>query len=438
MMVAAADASKADRLDRPDRSAGENAVIGSGSRFGLTLFALFLVSCFAQIDRMLPFILAESIKEELSLSDTQIGLITGVAFAICYTFLSLPLARASDRGSPRLVLIACMLVWSGMTALGGMATSFLFLAFTRFGVALGEAGAVPAGHALIARRIAPERRGLAIGIFSMGIPLGTMAGFAIGGAINDALGWRVALVGAGALGGVIALFAMRIAGPTPPLERAAASVQPFLRSSLKLLTSPPFRWLFVGAITAGFAAAPFYAFTAPFLMRTHGYSAGEAGLAFGGLQGLMGIAGTLLGGRGFDRAVRSGSGNLLRQPAILFLIAAVTTSAALFAPIGWVSIVLLVPGMFSFSFMLPWAFGTAHIVAGRGREAMASCLGMIGSSLLGPALGPLFVGVVSDAATAAHNPNGLGLGLLIVPVASALTAIVYLIANRRIATAMRD
>ncbi|WP_245648766.1 MFS transporter [Sphingomonas sanxanigenens] len=423
-----AELSLPDRQDRPHAAGGR-----SGLRSGAMLFALFLVSAFAQIDRILPFILAESIKAELSLSDTQMGLITGVAFAICYTVFSLPLARASDRGSPRFVLIACMLVWSAMTALGGLATGFLFLAFTRFGVALGEAGAVPAGHALIARRIRPERRGLAIGIFSMGIPLGTMAGFGIGGAIDDTLGWRVALVGAGAIGGLIAFFVWLVAGPTPPARRAPAGATSFLRSSLDLLASQPFRWLFIAAIVVGFAAGPFYVFAPPFLIRTFGYSAGEAGLAFGLLQGAMGIAGTLLGGRGFDRAVRTGRGGMLRKPAILFLFAAVTTTAALFSPIGWVSIALLVPAMFSFAYMLPWAFGTAHRVAGPGREAMASSLGMVGSSLLGPAFGPLFVGIVSDAATAADIPNGLALGLLIVPAASALAGLVYLIADRRLA-----
>jgi len=391
----------------------------------------------SQIDRILPFILAESIKSDLLLSDTQLGLITGVVFAVCYTFLSLPLARASDRGYPLVVLISCILVWSTMTALGGLAASFLFLAFTRFGVAFGEGGAVPSGHALIVRKITPERRGLAIGIFSMGIPLGTMIGFAVGGAVNDRFGWRAALFGAGIFGALIALLVMFVAGPTPPLKRARAGV-PFLQSSLQLLTSPGFRWLFVAALTVGFAAAPFYAFAAPFLIRTYGYSASEAGLAFGLLQGLMGILGTLLGGRGFDRAVRAGPQRLLLAPAILFLIASVTTTAALFAPVGWMSVLLLVPGMFSFAFMLPWAFGAAHLVAGKGREAQASSLGMIGSGLLGPALGPLLVGMVSDAAVAAHIPNGLGLGLLIVPVASVLTGIAYLIANQRIAAVLQS
>lgn len=407
-------------------------------RTPVILIALFLVSLISQIDRMLPFIMAEAIKNDLSLSDTQIGVLTGLAFAVCYTLLSLPLARASDRGSPRFVLVACVIVWSAMTALGGLAASFLLLAFTRFGVAFGEAGAIPAGHAIIARTIRPERRGLAIGLFALGIPLGTMVGFAAGGALSDALGWRTVLVGAGALGGVIALIAFVAIGPTPPLQRTEASAEPFLRASMRLLSAPGFRWLFIGAIAAGFASAPFYAFAAPFLIRTHGFTASEAGLAFGLPQGLLGIVGTLLGGRWFDRTVRSGTGRVLGPPAVLFIIAAVTTAAGLFAPIGWLSILLFLPGMLSFAFLLPWGFGAAHLVAGKGREAMASSLVLVGSGLLGPALGPLIVGVISDAGAEAQMTNSLGLGLLTVPVASILSGLAILMANHRIAAVLRQ
>ncbi|ABI77543.1 major facilitator family transporter [Hyphomonas neptunium ATCC 15444] len=405
----------------------------SGWRIAAILIALFLINVFAQIDRILPFILAEAIKTDLDLSDTQIGLLTGLAFAVCYTLLSLPLARLSDRGSPRFVLIGCTLVWSAMTALGGLAAGFVFLALTRFGVAVGEAGAVPSAHALIARKIRPGLRGLAIGIFSMGIPLGTMAGFAIGGAMADTMGWRAALMGAGLFGALIALLALFVLGPTPPLKQAAAHSEPFLKASLNLLAAPAFRWLFIAAIFAGFAAAPFYAFTAPFLIRTHGLTASEAGLAFGSLQGLMGILGTLAGGRWFDHAVRSGTGRVLGPPGVLFLIASVPMAAALFAPVSWLSIALMVPGMLAFAFLLPWSFGAAHLVAGRGKEAMASSLAMIGSGLLGPALGPLIVGLISDTATAAEVSNGLGIGMLIIPLACILTGCSILVANRQIA-----
>lgn len=411
----------------------DSMIYARGWRLGLVLLALFLVNVLGQIDRILPFILAESIKRDLSLSDTQIGLLTGLAFAVCYTLLSLPLARAADRGSPRFVLVLCVVVWSAMTSLGGLAASFVFLAMTRFGVAFGEAGAMPSGHALIGRLVRPERRGLAIGLFSMGIPIGTMLGFAMGGAIGDNLGWRAALIGAGAFGGLVALFALVAIGPTPAPRHAVARTEPYLRSSLRLLTSPAFRWIFAAAIAVGFAATPFYAFSAPFLIRTHGLTASQVGLAFGLLQGLMGILGTLIGGRGFDRAIRAGTGRLLGEPAALFLISAVTTSAALFAPSGWLSIALMVPAMLSFTFALPYSFGAAHLVAGPGRQAQATSLAMIGSGLLGPALGPVIVGVVSDAVTAAGIANGLGFGLLIVPVAAISAGAACLVANRRLA-----
>lgn len=323
-----------------------------------------------------------------------------------------------------------------MTALGGLAADFAILALTRLGVAIGEAGALPTSHALIARKIRPERRGLAIGLFSMGIPLGTMVGFIGGGAINDAHGWRAALIGAGVLGGVVALMVLIFSGPTPARKPIAADTEPFFRTSLKLLSAPGFRWLVIAAVAVGFASAPFYAFTAPFLIRTHGFTATQVGLAFGLLQGLMGVVGTLGGGRWFDRSVRSGTGRVLGPPAVLFLIASVTTFAGLLAPVGWLSITLFVPGMLSFSFMLPWAFGTAHVVAGEGKQALASSLVLIASGLLGPTLAPLFVGLISDAATAAQIPNGLGLGLMIVPVASLLSGLVFLVANRRVAAVL--
>ncbi|WP_420139099.1 MFS transporter [Sphingomonas sp.] len=398
------------------------------------LGALFLVSLIAQVDRMLPFILAEAIKAELLLSDTQIGLITGIAFAVCYALLSLPMARLADQGSPRAVLLGCTMIWSAMTALGGMATGFATLAASRFGVALGEAGAIPSSHAIIARRIRPERRGLALGIFSMGIPLGTMIGFGAGGALGEAYGWRFVLLGAGAIGAIIGIIAFVAAGSERRPVRAK-DTSAFGMSSRALLALPAFRAILIAAVSIGFASAPFYAFAATFLIRTHALTATQAGLAFGLLQGGLGIVGTLLGGRGFDAAVRAGGSSLLRAPALAFMVATITTIAALFAPHHVVSIALLTPAMFAFAFTLPYAFGAAHKVAGAGHEAIASSLSLIASGLLGPALGPLLVGAISDRMTEIGVANGLSVALLIVPIGCAATAIACLSVNRRISEA---
>lgn len=210
-----------------------------------------------------------------------------------------------------------------------------------------------------------------------------------------------------------------------------------MRSALRLLSVPAFRWLMVGALAVGFATAPFYTFTTPFLIRTHEFTTAQVGLSFGLLQGAMGVVGALVGGRMFDAAVRRGSRRLLLAPAVMLVVGAVFTTAALFAPEGWMAIALFVPAMLGFAFLLPWVFGAAHRIAGPGKEALASSLGLIASGLFGPALAPVLVGMISDGATAAEIPNGLGLGLMIGPVFSVLTAVALVVASGRMAAQER-
>ncbi|MBB5699193.1 putative MFS family arabinose efflux permease [Sphingomonas yantingensis] len=401
----------------------------AGRRAAGLLVVLFLVSAFAQIDRILPFILAEAIKAELGLSDTLIGLLTGLAFAFCYVLLSLPMARLSDRGSPRIVLVGCMLVWSAMTALGGAATGFVTLAATRLGVAIGEAGAVPSSHAIIARRIGPERRGFAIGIFSMGIPVGTMLGFGLGGWIAETSGWRTALTAAGGAGILIGIATYFATGATPPIPRPVEAAS-FRRESAGLVADPPFRALLVLAVCIGFAAPPFYAFAAPFLIRAHDFSTAQAGLVFGLSQGVLGAVGTVLGGRRFDRVARTPGSSLFRAPMLAFVVAGLALAGALVVGQPWLALVLMMPAMFAFAFTLPFAFGAAHRIAGPGREAIASSLAMIASGLIGPTLGPLLVGAASDAAAGMGAANGLAYGLMLVPLACAATVAAFRRADR--------
>ena len=409
----------------------EAGLMSSGRRTAL-IIVLFLVSAFSQIDRILPFILGESIKRDLHLSDTQLGLINGIAFAVIYSIASLPLARLADRGASKQVLILCILIWSIMTGLGGLAVGFVTLAISRFGVALGEAGGTPAAHALIAGKIPELRRGRAIGIFSMGIPLGTMVGFAAGGWASDHIGWRVALFVAGGIGLLLVILVMTFSGKVTMPSQQAQGTGSIWSAGRALLSKPAFLWMFIGANFLGFAAAPFYAFTAPFLIRTHGLTASQVGLSFGLLQGLMGILGTVVGGRLFDRAVNRGTGRLLDPPAVVFGLAAVTTLAGFLAPEGWMAIALFVPGMLAFAFLLPYAFGAGHLIAGPGKQALSSSLLMIASGLLGPALSPLLVGMISDTASATYGVNGLRWGMMVVPVASLFSSVAIFIASGKI------
>ena len=187
-----------------------------GIRGTLVLCLLLLVNVLNFVDRLLPSVLVEAIRRDLHISDTQIGLIGGLAFAIIYSFASVGLARIADRWSPRSVVALSLGVWSFATAISGVTQSFAQLFLARASVAAGEAGSTPAAHAIIARVYPPDRRALVMAIFSLGVPIGAMIGLSMGGwVINDALNWRAAFFVVGLPGLVVALL-VRWVVPDPP------------------------------------------------------------------------------------------------------------------------------------------------------------------------------------------------------------------------------
>ena len=409
-------------MNIPDRTITDHFYLQGRHRISL-LVTLLIVSMLSQIDRILPFIMSEAIKKDLGLTDAQLGLINGPAFALCYSLAALPLARLSDGGWSKRILIACILVWSIMTGLGGFAASFIMLSFLRLGVALGEAGGAPASHALITQYIVPGFRGRAIGLIAMGIPLGTMLGFVLGGWSSDHIGWRNTFMIAGISGIAVAALAGIFTRQLKKSEQQHHQRQDFLGSARMVLQKPAFKWLFVAANLIGFASAPFYIFSTPFLIRKFDLTATKVGLRFGLLQGLMGIAATIIGGKYFDRSVLKRQTKLLKLPAMVLILSAITTATALFMPSDTLTILLMIPGMFSFAFALPFAFGTGHIIAGRGNYAMSSSLLLLATGLLGPSISPILVGFISDHAGEINSFKGLQIGLLTGPVASILCAV---------------
>lgn len=179
------------------------------------LWMLLVVYVFNFLDRQIVNILAEPIRRDLDLSDTQIGLMTGLAFALFYTVLGLPIARHADRPSTnrgRLIAVA-LAIWSAMTALCGLAQNFLQLLLARVGVGIGEAGCTPAAHSLIADRVPAERRASAMAFYALGIPLGSLLGMMIGGYLADEIGWRKAFLFVGAPGVLLALLVVALMWP---------------------------------------------------------------------------------------------------------------------------------------------------------------------------------------------------------------------------------
>jgi MFS family permease len=248
-------------------------------RYALGLLTVVYVINF--VDRQILSILLQSIKLDLGLSDLQLGLLSGTAFGLFYATLGIPIARLADVFSRKVVMAVCLVIWSGMTALCGTAAGFGLLLAYRVGVGVGEAGGSPPAHSLISDFFPPERRATALGIFSLGVPLGILVGFLAGGWLDETLGWRKAFVVVGlpglALAAVVALTLKEpLRGHSEGLEsdRPAPSADEVIRF---LWSSHSFRHVAFGSALYAFVGYSIVTWAPSFLIRSHGMTTGEIG-----------------------------------------------------------------------------------------------------------------------------------------------------------------
>jgi predicted MFS family arabinose efflux permease len=362
------------------------------------LALLVLTTTTNLMDRQLPFIMVEPIRKEFSLSDGQIGLMGGLAFSLVYALCALPLARLADRGSRTLVLAGSLATWSLFTGMGGLATSFPMLLATRTGVALGEAGALPASHSLISDLFQGRRRAFALALNTAGVPLGVLLGMAVGGLLLSHFHWRSVLLLAAAPGLVLAgLFALAVPEP----ERTGAGRhdrQPSIGESLATLSKQrSFLWLTLGATLTTFATAGGAAFGPSFFMRGHGLPIGQAGLLFGVMLGLSGLVGSITAGLIAQRRIRTDQRWLLWIPAIGALIqmplyCASWVVASLPAAIAMQSV-----AWFAGSSYLALSYAAVQAIAIPRMRAISSAVLQLALNLIGNVLGPIAVGGLSDA-----------------------------------------
>lgn len=190
------------------------ATVSDGQR-RYTLFMLVVVFTSSHVDRQIMGILGQPIKESLMISDTQLGLLTGIMFAVFYATLGMPMAMWADRNNRRNLIAFSVFLWSLMTALCGLASNYLQLLLLRIGVGVGEAGSNPPSHSMIADLYPPERRSTAMAIFGTGVNWGILLGFLVGGWVNEFFGWRAAFLIVGVPGIALALL-VRFTVPEPP------------------------------------------------------------------------------------------------------------------------------------------------------------------------------------------------------------------------------
>ena len=364
------------------------------------------------VDRQVVSILAELIKQDLKLADWQLGLMTGLAFAVLYTVLGLPIARIAERGDRPLIIAVAVAVWSAFTALSGMAQTFTHLVLARIGVGVGEAGCTPPALSLIADTVPKEQRASAVSVYMLGAPVGSLLGLALGGLIADAFGWRMAFVLVGLPGlALAAIAALTLREPRrgrPVVARADDGV-PSFREALKELAGKRTYWRVVGGVTIkSFASYGALAFTGSFFFRNFPAelaqysamlglkSAGFLGLALGVTSGVMAMIGTLLGGRLADHFAKKDARAYAMIPAIgaiaglPFSLAALSSDSLLLA-----FAFLLAPGLLGSMWLGP-AYGVVQSLVRPQTRATATAVLLFVANLIGLGLGPLVVGIVSD------------------------------------------
>ncbi|HEU4821249.1 MAG TPA: MFS transporter, partial [Qipengyuania sp.] len=370
-----------------------------------TLWILLIVYIFNFIDRQIVNILAEPIARDLGLSDTQIGLMTGLAFALFYTALGLPIARYADRPTtnrPRLIAIA-LATWSAMTALCGVAANFWQLLLARIGVGVGEAGCTPPAHSLISDMVPNEKRSSALAFYALGIPIGTLLGMLIGGFLADWVGWRRAFLVVGLPGVAMALLVVWLLRDPRQSALAPLTAAPSATPELSmfaamwvLMQSRAFVYLVAAGSAAAFLSYGKTTWTTIFFQRTHGMTPGEVGLWFGLAGGAAGILGTFLGGWLADRFGAANRRHVLTAPAIGMAVAAPIAFLAYQATSWQLSLALLfVPTLLNSLYYGPTYSSAQGLVPLRAR-AVAAATVLFFQNLIGLGLGPLFFGVLSD------------------------------------------
>ena len=363
------------------------------------LFLLFLANLFNFFDRTIPAIIIEPIRKEWSLSDFQLGMI-GTAFTIIYAIAGVPLGRMADTGARRKIMGWGLTVWSGLTALNGMAWNFWSFMLIRMGVGIGEASYAPAANSLIGDLFPPHKRARAMGIFMLGLPLGLLlAFFTIGAMVKAFDSWRAPFFLAAIPGLILALFMFFIKEPQRGgVESVQVASTPVANPLRKVLAIRTFWWLVVAGLAFNFASYACNSFMVPMLQRYFLLPLQQAAVATGMIVGLTGLVGLTLGGWLADRIhQRSETGRLLFA-ALSMLIAAVATGYALMA--GRVEVAVFV-SLFSIGWLFAYNFYTCvytaiqDVVEPRLR-ATAMALFFAGLYLLGGGLGPLAVGLLSD------------------------------------------
>lgn len=397
---------------------------------GRTLALLVVVFASSHVDRNIMGILAEPIRIDLALTDSQLGLMTGLAFALFYATLGMPLAMWADRHDRRNLIAFSVALWSAMTALGGLAQNYWQLLASRIGVGIGEAGSNPPSHSIIADLWAPHERATAMAIFGTGVNLGVLLGFLIGGWVNAWWGWRMAFLIVGLPGLVLAVI-VRLAMREP--VRGASEAQPvateprpaFLDTVRFVFADRVLRLLIVGGSLSAFAGYANVIWIPTYFQRIHELGSGVVGTAFALIAGIGGGIGVYVTGRLADRlgARRAfwrigvlSAGLLLGIPLLL-------ATVALDDPV-WAFAAFTLPAILGAFYVGP-VFAAIQTRTPVARRAVAASINLFITNIVGLGAGPWSVGLLSDALSESFGAGSLAVAIASLILAYAAAAIAF-------------
>jgi MFS family permease len=383
----------------------------------LFLAILFLVGTSSSIDRVIISVLLEPIKQEFHVSDTMLGLLGGLSFALLYSVAGIPMARLADRGDRKLLIAVATAVWSVMTIVCGMAASFWQLFLARVGVGFGEAGTVPPSQSLIVDYFPESSRARAIGIFTTTGTAGYLISTIIGSQIVAAHGWRTTLLAFGLPGLLVAALVFFVLKEPRQLQAktsARANSESFGQSLRHLARKRSFVWLLLAFTLYNFSASGSLLFIPSYIIRVIGSPIEIAGPYYGLASALAVLIGGVGGGFLCDLLARRDKRWIVWFPTLGYALAAIpSTLMFLIDDLTLFVIVSAISGTLLFA-ALPATFAAIHAICGSARRATAIALVLFFGNLLGSGLGPVVAGALSDAFGIAFGPMGLRYALVIV------------------------
>jgi predicted MFS family arabinose efflux permease len=366
------------------------------------LWMLLIIYTLNFVDRQIIAILGGQIKADLGISDTQFGLLVGIAFAFFYTILGIPIARVAERGNRVKIISVAVIVWSAFTAVCGLAQNFTQLLLARIGVGVGEAGCTPPAHSLISDYVPAEKRASAIAFYSLGVPIGSALGLILGGWIATQVDWRTAFLAVGIPGVIVGIVVMTtLKEPRKALAQATAQASlasaPSFAEAISTLASRKSYWWAVGAATTiSFLGYGHATFLPQFLGRVHEMKLQDIGLALGVMTFVSGILGTLLGGWAADRAAKADTRAYMTIPAIAFIAGIPFFTYGMFAPTPTLALLALaVPTLLNSVWYGP-VYAAVQGVAPPRMRATAVAIMLFLVNMIGLGAGPTLIGLLSD------------------------------------------